>query len=267
VAGGDGKVVFAHPVGESVSSLFMTSLVGLLVHDAHNARRIIDGGGQMANPSGVNITNARNEIVRTFLEQHDAEWLWWIDTDHTFTPDILERLIATAGDEHKMVGALAFRWSKLSRSASPTLYGFKDDKIVQFMDYPPDTVVPCITGTGCLLTHRSVYEAMADKFPAPYEWFREEAFYGQPVGEDITFALRAMTLGFEQVVDTSIVVGHDKGIVVDEEYFRGTQTIAKLLEEQPAPMNREQRRRMAKNRRKVEQATAAPGELRDVRRG
>jgi hypothetical protein len=265
VPSGDGRVVIAHPVGESVSSLFMVSLVGLLTHDAQNSRRIVDGGGYMANPSGVNITNARNEIVRTFLDDHDAEWLWWIDTDHTFTPDILERLIATAGDGHLMVGALAFRWSKLTRSASPTLYGFKDDKIVQFMDYPTDKVVPAITGTGCLLTHRSVYEAMGEKYQAPYQWFREEAFHGQPVGEDITFALRALALGFEQVVDTSIVVGHDKGIIVDDEYFRGAQNIAAMLKPAPTP-NRAERRKKAK-RRNVEQMTAAPDELREVVRG
>jgi hypothetical protein len=70
---------------------------------------------------------------------------------------------------------------------------------------------------------------MRDEFAAPYQWFREEAFFEQPVGEDITFMLRAMTLGFKPHVHTGIVIGHEKHMMVDESYFRSMQAFERLL--------------------------------------
>src|SRR5206468_643087 len=106
-------------------------------HDAKNYQRVVNGGGHLANSSGANITNARNEVVDAFLDQHDADWLWFIDTDMTFDPDILDRLVKAAHPEKRpIVGALCFSLKDGTR-AVPTIYQIRDDnRLGRVFDYP-----------------------------------------------------------------------------------------------------------------------------------
>lgn len=214
------KVVLAHPHGHEVSARFYKSIYALLVWDAKHNNRLVNGGW-LPNSSGANVTNARNEIVDAFLTMQGFDWLWFVDTDMVFEPDTLDRMLQTADkNERPIVGALCFKW-KDGRQAVPTIYGFNDDnKIVEFYGYQTDALVNAMTGTGCLLIHKSVLTKMATQHAKPYQWFREEAYDGMPIGEDITFCLRALQLGFPIVVDTSISVGHEKPIVIDAAVFQ-----------------------------------------------
>ena len=77
------------------------------------------------------------------------------------------------------------------------------------------------TGAAFLLIHRSALETMRDRqFNVTFPWFQETELAGQPVGEDITFCLRAGQLQLPVFVDTSIQVGHHKSIVLDAEMFQ-----------------------------------------------
>ena len=44
-----------------------------------------------------------------------------------------------------------------------------------------------------------------------YPWFGMINHHG----EDLSFQLRAKDAGFDSYVDTSIIVGHEKGVVLD----------------------------------------------------
>lgn len=218
----DQKVVVAYPYGHEVSARFHHSMVFLLTHDAKKSRRIIDGGGFLGNSSGANVTNARNEIVRAFLEKLDADWLLFVDTDMTFDPDLVDRMVKAAHPEKRpILGALCFSLQR-GDVAAPTLYTFREDGLVgRMLDYPRGKVVQVgATGTGCLLIHRKVLEAVRDRgFSDAYPWFQETQVGSLPVGEDITFCIRAGALGFPVFVDTSIEVGHEKPFVVGESMF------------------------------------------------
>lgn len=229
----DQTVAVCYPYGHEVSARFSHSKDELLVFDAANRRRII---GRLSNSSGANITNARNEIVERALKLPNLDWLWWIDTDMVFPPDTLERLIETAHPEKRpIVGGLCFSLQNGNR-ARPTIYQIRaDGRVGVQWDYPPNTLVEVdATGTGCLLVHRSVFEAMAGKHNAAFPWFMESALGDLPIGEDITFCLRARTLGFPIFVDTRVKVGHEKPFVVDEEMYRA-QRAAKALEPPQEP--------------------------------
>lgn len=223
----DQKVVIAYPYGHEVSARFHHSLMKVLVHDGAHRRRVLGCEGFIAVSSGANITNARNEIVVAFLDFTHADWLLFIDTDMVFEADLVDRMVEAAHPEKRpILGALCFSINAdkhLGPLARPTIYGFSDDKkVVRFEDYPRDQLVPVgATGTGCLLIHRSVLEAMRadERWPAAYKWFQEQAFGSVPAGEDITFCVRAGASGFPIHVDTSIKVGHEKPFVVDEGMF------------------------------------------------
>ncbi len=63
------------------------------------------------------------------------------------------------------------------------------------------------------------------KFPAAYPWFQETHVKHLPVGEDITFCIRAGALGIPVHVDTSIKVGHEKPFIGGERQFLIQQAI------------------------------------------
>lgn len=221
------KVVAAWPRRHEVSGRFMDSFEALRQYDLMTSRRIADGGGLISVPTSQ-VTNGRNEIVRGFLEHETADWLWFIDTDMTFDPDTVDRLVEAAHPKHRpIMGALCFSLQGAYR-AVPTLYVIRPDgQVGNVYDYPTDTLMATMTGTGCLLIHRTVFEKMRDavnddgalRFPKPYEWFRDSQFGDRPVGEDITFCVRALTLDIPVHVHTAIKCGHEKPFIVDEEFY------------------------------------------------
>lgn len=215
------KVVAAYPHPSTVSARFHKSWDALRQYDFGHLRRIADGGGHLPNSSGANVTNARNEIAAKFLDDHDADWLWFIDTDMVFPPDILDRLVESAHPtERPILGALCFSIQDGFR-ACPTLYTIRPDGLAgRIYDYPPNTLMRVFTGTGCLLIHRTALEKMREKaFDPAYPWFQETRTKDLPIGEDITFCIRAESMGIPVHVDTRIKVGHEKTYVVDEDVY------------------------------------------------
>lgn len=219
------KVVAAYPYPHSISARFHNCWDALRQYDFMHTQRIAVGGGRLANSSGANINNARNEIVQAFLASHTADWLWFIDTDMTFEPDTLDRLVKAAHPvERPIVGGLCFSWQQ-GNVAAPTLYVFRhDNKVGRMLGYEHDTLIRVLTGTGCLLIHRSALQKIGERnFNPAYRWFQETNVGDLPIGEDLTFCIRAESLGIPVYVHTGIKVGHEKPIVVDESVFDAQQ--------------------------------------------
>lgn len=174
-------------------------------------------------PSGM-IAWGRNGIVKAFLSG-EADWLFMVDSDMGFEADTVDRLLQSADqNERPIVGGLAFGQLAIKDSKGPlgdlryrvipTIYRYVSGtppKTTPVEDYPRDAIVECdATGAACLLIHRRVLEAMRDKFPAPMRWFDNMVLDGRYFGEDITFCLRAKSLGFPIYVDTSVKTSHRK---------------------------------------------------------
>lgn len=217
----------AFPYGTFQGS-FVTSLVMMLVHDAHHQGHIVRHGYYLAHET-TNIPHGRNQIVRTFLDETDAEWLWFVDTDQTFDADILDRMLGAADPhERPILGALVFSYSRGdAQEVVPTLWTVHDGAFVRITQIPAGQrfLTLAATGTGCVLIHRTVLEAVRD-LPVPtrpdltfgatsWPWFQYSDWVnpdGRPdvMGEDLTFFLRAAAAGYPTTVDTTIEVGHVK---------------------------------------------------------
>lgn len=219
------KVVVGYLSPSLLHSAFHESLMALLVHDMAHHRRIVSGGGRLHIQAGANLSDPRNRMVRKFLEYGKADWLWIVDSDMTFEPDLVERLLEFADPvSAPIVGGLCFGFDDKA-DIQPTLFGLMGEQdepeFIRYSEWPPDSMFQVgATGTGCLLVHRSVFERVRDVqlpqrggrrgFNDAFPWFQETEHAGSPVGEDITFCLRAGLLEIPVYVNTGVQLGHVK---------------------------------------------------------
>lgn len=226
------KVVVGYLSPTLLHSAFHSSMLGLLEYDMARHRRLAPdaGGGRVHIFAGTNLSAPRNNLVRKFLAWDRADWLWMVDSDMTFTPDVVERLLERADPQDApIVGGLCFGRTDKDTLA-PVLYGITPAsdvavEVVRYADYPADELFPVFaTGAACLLIHKSVLAKMAErKFSPAYPWFQESEVDGISVSEDITFCWRANQCGFPVHVDTSVAVGHIKDRVLDVDAYQRQQ--------------------------------------------
>jgi GT2 family glycosyltransferase len=199
--------------GGTVRAEFLASLLAL--SRKTGGTRI---GVFLAAPSGPNISEARNLVVRRFLDECRAPWLLMCDTDMVFTPADVDRLAAAADPVSRpLLGALCFSQDGQTGEPQPTMYELVQEDggqvgFARYKTWPQDACVPvAATGAAFLLMHRgallAVEKAGGDR-AAP--WFRESILGAALVGEDLTFCLRAGTAGIPVHVCTGVRVGHMK---------------------------------------------------------
>lgn len=173
------------------------------------------------------IHHSRNKIVQKFLET-DAKWLFMLDDDmvpsigraawyRNWVPDsrvaseqalsrgVLHRLI---GAGKTLVGAAYFGRQEGGKLAC------SDQSLVGDARAYIDKVVPVDwVGTGCMLVHRKVFEAIREKYPELASQSSEMPFnYFFPLssgaGEDVSFCKRAKEAGHPAHIDLGIPVKH-----------------------------------------------------------
>ena len=171
------------------------------------------------------VYDARNQITRYALEKGGFDYVLWLDSDMTFEPDLMEKMMADIegeedGQKKMAVTGLCFGRRPPFR---PCIYKKLDVQTNGQMvlpvseawyDYPRDSmfeVAAC--GFACLLMRIDVLEAMG--------------IYGVPffpvggLGEDLTFCWRASKLDIKFHCDSRLKIGHIMRISVDE-LFRDT---------------------------------------------
>ncbi|HEY5986987.1 MAG TPA: glycosyltransferase [Streptosporangiaceae bacterium] len=218
------KVVISYLSPGVVHSAFMESVFDLIVYDVAFHQRIVNGGGRLATQAGSNLAAPRNGLVKQFLEYGRADWLLMIDSDMTFRPDLLERLLEYADPETApIVGGLCFGFDDKGQ-IQPTLFGLTGDQqhpqVIRYHEWPPDSMFQvAATGGACLLMHKSALEKIRDfklpnrdepGFNRAFPWFQELEHDGQPVSEDIAFCWRAGLAGVPIFVNTAVQLGHIK---------------------------------------------------------
>jgi hypothetical protein len=225
--------------GGTVSGWFMWSAMNMLTLDGRLSQHITgEKGDQIHIQSSPRIHEARNQVVDEFarLEQQ-PEWLLMLDSDMTFEPDLLERMMRVADPVRvPILGGLCFGGGRVN-DPFPTLYKLLEEEegersyysLDKVHDYPRDALVSVgATGAACLLIHRQVfavmktaYGSLPDGSPNPSPWFAEgiTGLKGEGWGEDTVFCLRAQSLRIPVHVHTGIKLGHVKENIIDEAYY------------------------------------------------
>lgn len=216
------QVVISWPDPGQVEGAFATSIIELV--RARGSR--IDG---VLRVEGGLLSRQRNEIVKHFLDDMTAEWLFMIDSDEQLSVAAFDKLVAAAhAEDRPVVAGLYFgTWpGNLIPQPVPHLYRRADDgvSVAPVLDYPPDKVIEIdAAGTGALLVHRSVLQAFRDNTD-PHEsidwcWFRDLPVGGMWLGEDLYFCRRIRSLGFPIHAHTGAILPHRRRYWLDDRQF------------------------------------------------
>lgn len=227
------SVCLAYVHDTEVAHSWHQSLLGLISHDGSGARHLA-GGGIVASRHGTDgLVEARNRTVSTFLEG-EADWLLWTDTDMGFAADSLDRLLAAADPtERPIVGGLCFSWQEYEEDGLqgwrtqplPTLFHWATTDagrkgLAPWLDYPPDEVVQvAATGSAFVVIHRDVFLKLREECGANWYARIRNPSSGQMLGEDLSFCVKAGTLGFPVHVHTGVKTNHQKTVWVSEDIF------------------------------------------------
>lgn len=201
---------------------FGESLVDFFLHDALGSRRV----GGRCRVKGPYIPENRTRLCREFLAG-PCQWLWMLDIDLAFPPQILDALLDAAHPTDKpIVGALYF--SSYESTPAGTWWpmwlerqGDQELCVVSKVELGAVRELS-VAGTGCMVIHRSVIEKLAEVHAEdPWPWFGHDV-RRNPVpsraGEDVTFCSRARAAGFT-VWGLAVPLRHFKTISVGWDTF------------------------------------------------
>jgi hypothetical protein len=225
-------VAYLHP--NDVAHSWHESMTSLVGYDLGAEQRIIRGGWIGMKCGAGGLDRGRTLAVAQFLDERDAEWLFWVDADMGFAPDTIDRLLAVADPvERPLVGGLCFALKETEQdgmggfrtAARPTLFDWVTDGQGRTgfqgrSHYPVNTLVQVQgTGSACLLVHRSVFERIAQEHgPVWYNRIPNPST-GDLIGEDLSFCVRAGSAGIPIWVHTGVRTTHQKTLWLGEQDF------------------------------------------------
>lgn len=158
------------------------------------------------------VTRARNMIAEEFLKS-DCDSLMFIDSDMSFSPDDVIRLLAF--NQERPIVAGAYEARKKGKIYILTL----DDDNGQIVMDSMGLVKAKRVATGFMMIRRDVFTKLAELHP---EWLHKDVnsdalmysffdFKVTPegyIGEDFLFCERAIDAGFTVWIDPTIKLGH-----------------------------------------------------------
>ena len=166
------------------------------------------------------VYDARNQLTRYVLEKGGYDYVLWLDSDMTFEPDLLDRMMESIEGKEAVTGLCFGRkppfkpciYKKLDVKQTPTENGpMLLPEAENWFDYPRDQLFKVdACGFACVLMRTNVLEKML--------------VYGVPffpvggLGEDLTFCWRAKKQDIQFWCDSRLKIGHIMRISVDEKF-------------------------------------------------
>lgn len=228
------KVQIAYIHGEGVSINFHHSMLRL--SNAAPDPSLYEYLNISAMSAPLSIVDARNTLMKHFLDETTATHIWWIDTDMGFAADTVERLLSSNKD---VIGALTRRLNHIAydnlggyetksqivaydmvmNHDNPDYLDLKNRPIAFFSSKhdldleSKDPIQVAGTGTGCLLVSR----VAAEKVRATYgdTWFDQVKYNTAKkmvLSEDLSFCYRLLTVGIDIWVHPQVKTNHQKTV-------------------------------------------------------
>lgn len=182
---------------------FVMSLLSLIkFSEEWSSHQIIEGFQENAIDinvhffSGSLLVASREELVKQALAW-EADWLLWLDSDMTFSPDALVRLLMR---EKNIIGC------NYVRRQVPTLPVTTDMNDMLYCTNPEDTGLVEIkhTGFGCLLVKSDVFKNIEEPWFDTQWVLSKETGKTMIMGEDVYFFRKARDIGEQVWLDNDL---------------------------------------------------------------
>ncbi len=185
------------PTGGSLRWETTWSLVQAARADAFEAFRVAAGL--------VYLDDARNHLVRWFLDETDCTHFLSLDSDISFLgPDLIQLaedgLDCVSGCYYNVFEGVLKPVAKFLDGAS--LIRQQDDPIMEVQG----------VGAGFVMFSREILEKMRAEYPEPCPWFYEPVVDGHHLGEDFGICHRVRELGAKVNLDLRVQVSHYKTV-------------------------------------------------------
>lgn len=187
------KTLIAVPCLDQVPALFAQSLAML--------QKI--GECAVSFEVGSLIYAARDNLAKTALKM-GADFVFWLDSDMLFNPDILAHMMRTA--KEKNLDILTGLYFRRSEPFTPVIFEQVEAtetgcSVAEFAAIPGELFEVAAAGFGCLLMRTDVLLDVAGKYGAMFEPLHS-------MGEDVAFCWRARQCGYKIYCDPSQTLGH-----------------------------------------------------------
>lgn len=169
----------------------------------------------LAMQSGSLIYTSRDRLA-THAIQIDADYVMWFDSDMSFAPDTLERMLDTL--QKNDLDILTGLYYRRVPPYSPVLFDkveFDGDRCdwTEFQTVPDKLFEVGACGFGCVLMKADVFFDVQSKFGKMFTPIGN-------TGEDIAFCWRARQCGYKIICDPSVECGHVGYSTVNGQFFR-----------------------------------------------
>lgn len=209
------KVALLCPVAQVVHPKVFQSALAMVSYASAHGYEV----SQIGVTERTLVHQARNQLALGF-KNTDCEWAFWMDSDMTFPPETIVKLIETAKElDTKFITGVYYQrlgehlpvlWRKNPEREDggivPPLVSKSDEKGKEA--YLHHFIVPTgqkpfkadVAGFGCIAMHRELVEKI------PYPYFKTLA---DDCSEDFYFCIQAKEAGYQLWADPSLVLEHE----------------------------------------------------------
>lgn len=188
---------------------------------------------------GNQIGRQRQVLWDHWADKMDTDWLLWVDSDIVLTPDVMQKLWATADKHHRPVVSGVYFISKENEGTLmkpyPVLFNDLSEFQIQYLHpLPVNQVVQCDSaGFGLVLMHRSIVKKMREAHPNQSVFTESAASNNDEhfVGEDIVFFRKMKAAGIPLHAHTGALVKHMKRFSLDYDYYGMYWTMAQMQQQ------------------------------------
>ena len=200
------KTLIAIPCGDQLEANFVECLL--------NLRPV--GETEIKLLKGTLVYDARNQLTQYALGKGGYDFVLWLDSDMTFEPDLLERLMEDIDGKQAVTGLCFGRRPPFKPCIYKSIRVEKEGLGVMphadnWYDYPRDQLFE-VEGFGfaCVLMRMDMLDAMS-VYGIPF-------FPVAGLGEDLSFCWRARQLDIRLWCDSRLKIGHIMRLSVDENF-------------------------------------------------
>lgn len=168
-------------------------------------------------------TRSSPKTFKPFDGQLDYDWIVWLDSDQTWEPEDLEKMLSNP--DHKVVtGCVLMNDNKHFNISKYKKNGIDDRTWLTRKDIVGKTerFITPECGMGFMVVQKGVFEQLEYPWFFPTEHDTGDVRWFE--AEDGSFCNRIAKLGIDIWVDPRVQIGHEKVRILRADYPHGTMT-------------------------------------------